>query len=260
VFVTAQNLALSAPHPGARSSMRAWKVLVIHDEADRAGVATRELVNEGYAVEVAATAERGLARLAESSPDIVLLDLVLPDLHGDELFQKIRGARGGRQPAIIVITASADESARLLGTAAVDDYIVKPFSARELSLRVGVVAGRLQRTPARSERQPARRILTVGPLTIDLAAYRTYVRGREVQMSEMERRFLVFLVERRGSICSRDELLRSVWQYRSGVSSRTLDTHAKRLRDKLGVAAVLVETVRGVGYRLSDRYAVTDLE
>src|SRR6185312_6406637 len=142
-------------------------------------------------------------------------------------------------------------------------YVVKPFSVRELVLRVGAIL-RARRPPPTGAAAgatalvPTRRRYLVGPLELDVYGYHVFVNGQEVHVSTLEMRLLVYLVEHRGRVRSREDLLEDVWGYKPGVSTRTIDTHVKRLRDKLGDAGALVETVRGTGYRLSAEYPVVE--
>ncbi len=195
---------------------------------------------------------------------MVLLDLMLPDIPGTEVCRRIRGDTAARQPAVMMLTAKGEEIDRVVGfELGADDYVVKPFSVRELVLRVGAIL-RARRPPAPAVAAgaaavaavPQRRRYVVGPLELDVDGYHVFVNGQEVHVSTLEMRLLVYLVEHRGRVRSREDLLEDVWGYKPGVSTRTIDTHVKRLRDKLGDAGSLVETVRGTGYRLSAEFPV----
>jgi two-component system phosphate regulon response regulator PhoB len=159
----------------------------------------------------------------------------------------------------MMLTAKGDEIDRVVGfELGADDYVVKPFSVRELVLRVGAILR--ARSPAPDDGSATgsrRRSFTVGPLDIDVDGHHVRVDGKEVHVSTLEMRLLVYLVEHRGRVRSREALLADVWGYKPDVSTRTIDTHVKRLRDKLGLAGGLIETVRGTGYRLSAEFAVT---
>ena len=227
------------------------RVLVVEDEPDLRELLTYNLEASGFTVHAA---DRGLDGLAEAKgflPNVILLDLMLPDIPGTEVCRRIRAAdHGAPQPAIIMLTAKGDEIDRVVGfELGADDYVVKPFSVRELMLRVSAIL----RTRGRPETSSpeARRRYAVGPLEVDVDGYRVFVSGDEVHMSAMEMRLIIYLVEHRGRVRSREDLLEDVWGYKPDVSTRTVDTHVKRLRDKLGAAGALVETVRGMGYRLS---------
>ncbi|HEY4186944.1 MAG TPA: response regulator transcription factor, partial [Polyangia bacterium] len=174
-----------------------------------------------------------------------------------EVCRRIRGDTAARQPAVMMLTAKGEEIDRIVGfELGADDYVVKPFSVRELVLRVGAILRARRPVSPDPPVAPERRRYTVGPLELDVDGYHVFVNGLEVRVSTLEMRLLVYLVEQRGRVRSREDLLEDVWGYQPGVSTRTIDTHVKRLRDKLGAAGTLVETVRGTGYRLSADHAV----
>ncbi len=243
------------------------RVLVVEDEPDLTELLAFNLQAGGYKVETANTGARALAEIDTFVPDVVLLDLMLPDMLGTEICRRIRAQTDKAQPAVIMLTAKGEEIDRVVGfEVGADDYVVKPFSMRELLLRVnacfrsntGPVAAQ---NPGSGPHDAAagtdrRRKYLVGPLTIDVDGHHVFVDGKEIHLSVIEMRLLTYLVEHRGRLCSRDDLLEDVWGYKPDVSTRTVDTHIKRLRDKLGAAGPLLETVRGVGYRLSDAHAV----
>jgi two-component system phosphate regulon response regulator PhoB len=238
------------------------RVLVVEDEPDLRELLTFNLQAGGYKVETANTGAGALAALDIFSPDVVLLDLMLPDMLGTEICRRIRAQSQRNQPAVIMLTAKGEEIDRVVGfEVGADDYVVKPFSMRELLLRVnacfrgsGPIASAT--APAEETVVDKRRKYIVGPLTIDVDGHHIFVEGKEIHLSVIEMRLLTYLVEHRGRLCSRDDLLEDVWGYKPDVSTRTVDTHIKRLRDKLGIAGPLLETVRGVGYRLSDTHTV----
>ena len=249
---------------GTRTTER--RVLVVEDEPDLTELLTFNLQAGGYRVETANTGARALAEIDSFVPDVVLLDLMLPDMLGTEICRRIRAQADRVQPAVIMLTAKGEEIDRVVGfEVGADDYVVKPFSMRELLLRVNacfrgapaVAPSGAAPTPADVAAAPdKRRKYLVGPLTIDVDGHHVFVEGKEIHLSVIEMRLLTYLVEHRGRLCSRDDLLEDVWGYKPDVSTRTVDTHIKRLRDKLGAAGPLLETVRGVGYRLSDAHAV----
>jgi two-component system phosphate regulon response regulator PhoB len=234
------------------------RVLVVEDEPDLRELLTYNLTAAGFSVEATENGTEGLAAVSRFAPDVVLLDLMLPDIPGTEVCRRIRGGEtGARQPAVMMLTAKGEEIDRVVGfELGADDYVVKPFSVRELVLRVGAIL-RARRPPTPTATQaPQRRRYIVGPLELDVDGYHVFVNGGEVHVSTLEMRLLVYLVEHRGRVRSREDLLEDVWGYKPGVSTRTIDTHVKRLRDKLGEAGSLVETVRGTGYRLSAEFPV----
>jgi two-component system, OmpR family, phosphate regulon response regulator PhoB len=245
----------------AESTSTDRRVLVVEDEPDLRELLTYNLEASGFIVHAA---DRGLDGLAEAKaflPNVILLDLMLPDIPGTEVCRRLRAAdHGAPQPAIIMLTAKGDEIDRVVGfELGADDYVVKPFSVRELMLRVSAIL-RTRGRPESGGEVATRRRYAVGPLEVDVDGYHVFVSGDEVHMSAMEMRLLIYLVEHRGRVRSREDLLEDVWGYKPGVSTRTVDTHVKRLRDKLGAAGSLVETVRGMGYRLSAEHPVLSAE
>lgn len=258
---------------GGRSSERTAerRVLVIEDEPDIRDLLSYNLQSGGFQVKTADTGTRGLALFETFDPDVILLDLMLPDVPGTEVCRRIRARTSGAQPAIIILTAKGEEIDRVVGfEVGADDYVVKPFSVRELLLRVNaVLRGRSAAAGGAQGRQagagpaaataggePSRKKYTVGPLRVDVDGHYVFVKQNEIHVSAIEMRLLVYLISHRGRVRSREDLLEDVWGYKPGVSTRTVDTHVKRLRDKLGTAGGLIETVRGTGYRLADSYPV----
>ncbi len=257
----------------SRSNERAAerRVLVIEDEPDIRDLLSYNLQSGGFQVKTADTGTRGLALFETFGPDVILLDLMLPDVPGTEVCRRIRARTSGAQPAIIMLTAKGEEIDRVVGfEVGADDYVVKPFSVRELLLRVNAVlrgrnaAGAASQTrPSGSGAaavsgpcEPTRKKYTVGPLRVDVDGHYVFVKQNEIHVSAIEMRLLVYLISHRGRVRSREDLLEDVWGYKPGVSTRTVDTHVKRLRDKLGMAGGLIETVRGTGYRLAGSYPV----
>jgi two-component system phosphate regulon response regulator PhoB len=242
------------------------RVLVIEDEEDIRDLLSYNLQSGGYQVKSVETGQLGLAAVDEFVPDVVLLDLMLPDVSGTEVCRRIRSRTDTSQPAIIMLTAKGEEIDRVVGfEVGADDYVVKPFSVRELLLRVNaVLRGRNGIVGPVGEKRLApvlpvaksRRKYAVGPLKVDVDGHYVHVKQSEIHVSAIEMRLLVYLIEHRGRVRSREDLLEDVWGYKPGVSTRTVDTHVKRLRDKLGSAGSLIETVRGTGYRLADSYPV----
>jgi len=233
------------------------RILVVEDEPDLRELLTYNLTAAGFTVHTSENGADGLDAVQKFDPDVVLLDLMLPDIPGTEVCRRIRGDVNARQPAVMMLTAKGEEIDRVVGfELGADDYVVKPFSVRELVLRVGAILRARRPAPASSPSAPQRRRYIVGPLELDVDGYHVLVSGAEVHVSTLEMRLLVYLVEHRGRVRSREDLLEDVWGYKPGVSTRTIDTHVKRLRDKLGDAGPLIETVRGTGYRLSADHPV----
>jgi two-component system phosphate regulon response regulator PhoB len=178
---------------------------------------------------------------------VIVLDLMLPDLSGTEVCRRLRDNPHTRAIPIIMCTAKGDEIDRVVGfEVGADDYVVKPYSVRELLLRIRAMLRRTQRTEAET---PS---LRFGVLRIDHGAHRTWVDEQEVQLTALEFRLLTTLATRRGRVQSRETLLSDVWGIEADITTRTVDTHVKRLREKLGVAGRYIETLRGVGYRFKD--------
>ena len=236
----------------------AARVLVIDDEPDLRELLAYNLTAAGFMVQVTETGVGGLAAVETFAPDVVLLDLMLPDIPGTDVCRRIRdGEARGLQPAVLMLTAKNEEIDRVVGfEIGADDYVVKPFSVRELVLRVGAIVRARRPSPASNAKARSSCRYVVGPLELDVARHRIFVEGMEVHASALEMRLLVYLVEHRGRVRSREDLLADVWGYKPDVSTRTIDTHVKRLRDKLNDAGSLVETVRGTGYRLSAEFPV----
>lgn len=221
-------------------------ILIVEDERDVQTLIDFNLKAEGFETLRASSGEEALAWLRARVPDLVLLDLMLPDVQGTELCRRIKADARTSGVPIIILTARGDEVDRIVGfELGADDYVTKPFSVRELLLRVRAV---LRRASGPAPR--ARPVVAIGPIVLDREAHRCTVDGREVDLTPVEFKLLGTLMERAGRAQSRERLLSDVWQLSEGVESRTVDTHMKRLRDKLHPADALIETVRGVGYRL----------
>lgn len=224
------------------------RVLLVDDEADLIATVRFNLEKEGYEVATAENGSRALT-LAHSDPipALVLLDLMLPDLSGTEVCRRLRADPKTADIPVIILTAKGEELDRVTGLQlGADDYVVKPFSVRELLLRVRAVLRRLQPGPG-----PARN-LSFGTLRVDGEAHRVWVENEEVPLTVLELKLLTTLLERKGRVQSRERLLAEVWNMRSDLTTRTVDTHVKRLRQKLGAAGNYIETVRGVGYRFRE--------
>lgn len=219
------------------------RILVIEDEPDLQRVLAYNLRLAGHAATSALGGEEGLRLARNQPPDLVLLDLMLPDLPGLEVCKALKSEEPTRHVPILILTAKGEEIDRVLGfELGADDYVTKPFSIRELLLRIQAI---LRRTlPVEPDA-----CIHVGDLTIDPGAYRVRVSGSEIQLTAMEFRLLLTLHERRNRVQTRGALLEDVWGVQSDTETRTVDTHVKRLREKLGSAGNCIETVRGVGYR-----------
>ena len=223
------------------------RILVIEDETDIRQVLEYNLRQAGHEVTGVERGSAGLALARERPPELVMLDLMLPDMSGLDVCRAMKADACLRHVAVIMLTAKGGEIDRIVGLElGADDYVTKPFSVRELLLRVQAV---LRRAPSG---EPASvEPVVFGRLRIDYTAHRAWVDEHEVTLTALEMRLLWTLYQRRGRVQSRGTLLDDVWDADPENNTRTVDTHVKRLREKLGTAGEYVETVRGVGYRLA---------
>jgi two-component system phosphate regulon response regulator PhoB len=221
------------------------RILVVEDETDLAELVAFNLRGAGHDVTVAHDGNTALAEIQRSQPDLLVLDVMLPDVSGLEVCRRLRRNPQTVRLPVIMLTARTDEVDRVVGfEVGADDYVPKPFSPRELVLRVEAI---LRRTIPAVEVGP--QVIALGDLVIDVPAHRVEVEGEEILLTALEFRLLLDLASRAGRVQSRDALLERVWGYSPDVETRTVDTHVKRLREKLGAGAAHIETVRGVGYR-----------
>jgi two-component system phosphate regulon response regulator PhoB len=225
--------------------MAEGRILLVEDEPDIAEVLRYNLEKEGYDVEVEERGDTALERIRRDAPDLLLLDLMLPGLDGLEVARILQRDTRTRSLPLIMLTAKGEEVDRIVGLElGADDYVTKPFSPREVVLRVKAVLRRTARSVPEGE------VLSVGPLRLDPGGHRLEVEGEEVPLTATEFRLLKLLMERVGRVQTRGQLLSDVWGYAEDIDSRTVDTHIRRLRRKLGPGADHIETVIGVGYRL----------
>ena len=221
------------------------KILIIEDERDIADLVGFNLERAGYEVLKAHDGITGSDMAIQRRPDLVILDLMLPGKDGYRVFKDLRRDTRSSGIPVIMLTARAQTEDRIQGLeAGADDYLTKPFSPKELMLRVQAVLKRSDGPPGQVE-------FTFGPFRFDKNALKFYLDGHPVELTSTEFKLLLFLAERAGKAQDRNDLLRTVWGYSDEVHSRTLDTHMKRLRQKLGEHAAMVETVRGIGYCVS---------
>jgi two-component system, OmpR family, phosphate regulon response regulator PhoB len=219
-------------------------VLVVEDEADIQRVVSYNFKQAGFDVVSAANAETALRALREERFDLVILDLMLPDMSGTEVCRRLKQNPETASIPVLMVTAKGEEIDRIVGfELGADDYVVKPFSVRELILRARAILRRSDGPEEQKER------FEFGELRVDRAAHRAFVSGNEVTLTALEFRLLMMLHDRRGRVLSRDLLLDEVWGSHADVTTRNVDTHVKRVREKLGAAGDYIETVRGVGYR-----------
>jgi two-component system phosphate regulon response regulator PhoB len=225
------------------------RILIVEDEQDLASLVEYNLRQAGYTTEHAPTGASALARARAHPPDLVLLDLMLPDLAGTDVLRMLKAAPPGERPAVVVVTAKGQEADRVAGLElGADDYVVKPFSVRELLLRVKAV---LRRGGGEPDGEGG--VLQAGDIVLDAGRHEVRVEGAPVVLTALEFRLLRTLLERPERVQTREVLLSDVWGIQAEIHTRTVDTHIKRLREKLGPAGDIIETVRGVGYKLSTR-------
>ena len=222
------------------------KILVVDDEPDALEVLGFKLKEAGFTPLFAADGARALAAARAEHPALIVLDIMLPEIDGLEVCRMLRRDAATAAIPILMLTARAAEMDRVIGLElGADDYVTKPFSPRELVLRIRKL---LARGGAAGE-EPAT-VMRFGDVSLDIPRHEVRVAAQPVALTATEFKLLQILVERRGRVQSRERLLQDVWGYDNPIDSRTVDTHMRRLREKLGVAADHLETIRGVGYRL----------
>jgi two-component system phosphate regulon response regulator PhoB len=222
-------------------------VLIVEDEPDLVRVLEYNLKQSGYEVSATARGREALRLALTATPDVILLDLMLPDMAGTDVCRQLKSDPRTRGVPVIMVTAKSEEVDRIVGfELGADDYVTKPFSVRELMLRVRAILRR-----GESE-APATATLTFGKLRVDRTAHRVFVDDQEVALTVLEFKLLTTLIDRKNRVQSREVLLNDVWGIHLQVETRTVDTHIKRLREKLGAAGEYIHTVRGVGYRFAD--------
>jgi len=221
------------------------KVVIIEDEKDLAELLAFNLGKEGWQTLVALDGRSGLELVTAELPDMVILDLMLPEISGTEVCKLLRKQAGTAAIPIIMVTAKGEEIDRVVGfEVGADDYLVKPFSSRELLLRMKAI---LRRTNPETKQE---KTLHLGDLTIDPSRHTVAVANEDITLTSTEYKLLLILAERYGRVQSRERLLQDVWGYSSEADTRTVDTHITRLRAKLGDAGEMILTVRGFGYKL----------
>ena len=223
------------------------RILVFEDDPDIQAVLEFNLREAGHKVTLATHGQEGLRLAREKRPDLILLDIMLPDTPGTEVLRAMRQEPSLRTACVMLLTAKGEEIDRVVGfELGADDYVVKPFSVRELLLRVQAL---LRRAAAPDEPGPA---FDFGVLSVDRDAHRVRVSGEVVELTALEFKLLVTLYDRKNRVQTRSRLLSDVWGIDAEITTRTVDTHVKRLREKLGAAGDYVQTVRGVGYRFAE--------
>jgi DNA-binding response OmpR family regulator len=222
-------------------------ILIVEDERDVVDLLILNLRKAGgFAISVAADGATGLQKARTEKPAFVILDLMLPKMSGLEVCKVLKNDPETRHIPIMMLTAKAEEIDRIVGLEfGADDYVTKPFSPREVLLRIQAI---MRRGETKSDEER----LTAGSITIDPARHRVSVAGKVVHLTSIEFKLLRTLLQRRGRVQARDRLLNDVWGYESIIDTRTVDTHVRRLREKLGKAGNAIETVRGFGYRFRE--------
>lgn len=224
-------------------------VLIIEDEKDLAELLAFNLEKEGYATTCIHDGKLGLEQAIADLPDLILLDLMLPGLLGTEVCKALRKDPRTAHIPIIMITAKGDEIDRVVGfEVGADDYIVKPFSTREVALRVKAVTRRFEQ---KDQAVPSD-LLSIGEIVIDTQRHTVTSAGVEIDLTSTEFKLLHYLVEKKGYVQSREQLLQRVWSYNNAGDTRTVDTHVTRLRSKLGTPGDIIKTVRGFGYKVEE--------
>lgn len=223
------------------------KILIIEDEPDIRKTLEYNISREGYHVVSASSLVEAKSQFESDSFSLILLDLMLPDGSGLDLCREIKSDKEKSSIPIIILTAKDDEVDKVVGfELGADDYVTKPFSVRELILRMKAV---LKRGEKKSDNVEVQR--QFGQLSIDTESHEVFVDNNEITLTALEFKLLCQLVDRRGRVQSRDQLLSDVWGYSAEVTTRTVDTHIKRLREKLGSMGKYVQTIRGVGYKFT---------
>jgi two-component system phosphate regulon response regulator PhoB len=222
-------------------------ILIVEDERDVIDLLTLNLRKSGgFVVSTATDGVAGLHKARTEKPAFIILDLMLPKMSGLEVCKILKSDLDTGQIPIMMLTAKAEEIDRIVGLEfGADDYVTKPFSPREVILRIRAI---MRRGDAKQEEDR----LAAGPIVIDAARHHVSVAGKRVHLTSIEFKLLRTLLQRRGRVQARDRLLNDVWGYESIIDTRTVDTHVRRLREKLGKAGGVIETVRGFGYRLRE--------
>ncbi len=222
------------------------RILIIEDEKDIQEVLAYNLGTAGHEVLIAGRGDDGLRIAKTQRPDVILLDLMLPGMSGTEVCNVLKRDPVTGHIPVVMITARGEEVDRVVGfELGAEDYIVKPFSVREVLLRVQAL---LRRSTTRVEPDA---IIEFGRLRVDKEAHRAWVDTKEIELTALEFKLLVTFYERRNRVQTRATLLDDVWGITADITTRTVDTHVKRLREKLGPVGDSIETVRGVGYRFA---------
>lgn len=228
--------------------MERKKILVVDDEPDVTELVSYHLKAKGFQVETLNDATASIAKARHFLPDLVILDIMMPHLSGLQICRILRTEPKLSRVPIIFLTAKSEQHDRIEGLEiGADDYLPKPFSPKELVLRVEAIFRRLAAPPPSTGR------LQIGTIVLDGETHRVTVGGQGIELTATEFKLLRVLMERQGRVQTREHLLVNVWNYSADIETRTVDTHVRRLREKLGDEANWIETIRGVGYRIADK-------
>jgi len=222
------------------------RVLVVDDEPDTTDLLEYQLEAAGFQVETVNAPKKVLGTIRTFRPELIVLDVMMPELSGIQICHTLKADRELSQIPVIFLTARGEPEDRVKGLeTGVDDYLAKPFDSRELILRIKAVLKR-----ARAAREGSGRTVEFGKITLDKDMHTLQIDGEGIMLTLTESKLLQLLMENRDQVLSRETLLARVWNYESDTETRTVDTHVRRLREKLGTTAAMIETVRGVGYRI----------
>jgi len=223
------------------------RILIVEDDKHISKLVKFNLEKANYDCAIAATGEKALEALDDRPVDLVILDIMLPGMDGFGICRAIKEKEKLKNIPIIMLTAKGEEVDRIVGLElGADDYIVKPFSPRELVLRVKAILKRGKVEEVKKD------ILSAGDIIVDIPKHKVTVKEKPIDLTQMEFKLLVTLMERRSRVQTRERLLSDVWDMGTGVDTRTIDTHVKRLREKLGKSGSLIETIRGLGYKFKE--------
>jgi len=225
------------------------KLLIIEDETDIAEMIALRLRKEGFAVETVETGPRGLESVLRGNHDLVILDLMLPGMNGMEILKRVRAQSPAMTPPILILSAKGDEGDIVAGLElGADDYLTKPFQMAVLVARINALLRRVNMHAEQAAMPP--RQMEVGPITIDPERYQVFVEGEPITLTITEYRLLVALVQAEGRVLTRNQLIDKAIGTDAIVTDRTIDVHLTALRGKLGPGREMIQTVRGIGYRL----------
>ncbi len=223
------------------------KILVVDDEKDIIELIRYNLEKEGLKVITATSGEEAIRRASNENPQLIVLDLMLTGIDGLEVCRILKRETKTSSIPVVMLTVKSDETDIVVGLElGADDYITKPFSPRILAARVKAILRRKEPKEEKAE------IIKIGPLTINLAKYQVSLKNKPLSLTSTEFKILAFLAQNKGKVFTRDQLLDKAWKEESFVVDRTVDVHIRRLRQKLGPASYLIETIRGVGYKFKD--------